>query len=374
MTAGAFPELVELERPLDALLRSEHRDMGFFRALRTAQREWSQAVWSAAESLGASDATPFDVDRGVMLAARPVFVCGAARSGTTLLRNLLDSHPELAVIPNESVFYTWLEPALARMSADRHCHFLGSRWLERLVDPPPFWLLGRSDPAHSPYVDFACAFAGWWQLPERRREARVCSWPLAAFALAYAQHLGAGRLPAEIRMWVEKTPGSERSLLRIWHDFPAAKVIQIVRRPEDVLASIKSVSEYHWTRRSLASHIVRDLAASYRVAANVTRRRDARYLLVRYEELTDQPEAVMNRIADFLGIEPLQALLRPTTAGRPAVNNTSFRIARPDPRDVLGRIDRALLRLATGRQAGKLGYAPQAAANGRSHSLVGHGA
>src|SRR5438128_164057 len=39
------------------------------------------------------------------IGASPVFVCGPARSGTTLLMRLLDSHPDLAVLPGETYFY-----------------------------------------------------------------------------------------------------------------------------------------------------------------------------------------------------------------------------------------------------------------------------
>jgi hypothetical protein len=289
-----------------------------------------------------------------------------------MLRDLLDGHPELVVIPNESGFYTWMEPALMRLSPDRHLAFLACRWLERLVDPPPFWLLGRSRRDRSRYIAFARDFAGWWQVPERHRTARISSWPLAAFALAYAQRVSAGHLPAGKRMWVEKTPGSERCLARIWQDFPDAKVIQIVRRPEAVLASIKAVAAYQWTRRKTATHILRNMAVSYKVAAsNLRRAHEDRYFLVRYEDLTANPDAAMHRIAEFLGIEPLPSMLEPTTAGRPAFNNTSFRASRPDPRRALDLADRALLKLAVGRHAAKLGYGPSEVSRADLHSIVG---
>lgn len=34
---------------------------------------------------------------------RPIFICGHPKSGTSLLRNLLDNHPQLAVYPEESL-------------------------------------------------------------------------------------------------------------------------------------------------------------------------------------------------------------------------------------------------------------------------------
>src|SRR5271156_6389735 len=37
---------------------------------------------------------------------RPVFICGHHRSGTTLLQRLLDSHPQLVVVPGEGTLFS----------------------------------------------------------------------------------------------------------------------------------------------------------------------------------------------------------------------------------------------------------------------------
>lgn len=361
--------IAELARRTDRLLRDQHPDEAFVRMLRAALHEWSQAVWTAAEALGASEPHGDDLDRGLKLAQRSVFVCGAARSGTSLLRDLLDGHPELVVIPSESRFYTAMEPGLMHLRPDRHRAYLACWWLQRLADPPPRWLLGRSA---SPYVAFARDFAGWWQVPERHEEARIASWPLAAFALAYAQRLGDGSLPPDARMWVEKTPGNEQFLSRIWQDFPAAKVIQIVRRPEAVLASIKAMTPHRWNRPRTLAHILARMGPSYRVAAGGHDRfPEDRYCAVRYEDLTANPEGVMRRIAGFLEIEPLPSLLQPTVAGRIAANNSSFGKSRPDLRQALDSIDRAALALSVSRHAAKLGYPFGETSSADSHSIVG---
>jgi hypothetical protein len=364
--------IVEIERRLDRLLRNQVPDEQFVRSLRSTLLEWSQAVWTSAELLGASIPASSELEHGLRLTKRPVFVCGAARSGTSLLRDLLDGHPELVVIPNESAFYTGMQRTLMRLRSDRQRSYLGRWWLERLADPPPFWLLGSSAPDASPYVAFARDLAGWWQVSERHEDARIASWPLAAFALAYAQWLGGGRLPPCARMWVEKSPGNERSLTRIWQDFPAAKVIQIVRRPEAVLASVKRMTLRRWSRRRTVTHILGQMAPAYRIAADSGRRLpEDRYCLVLYEDLTANPDAAMLRVARFLGIEPLPSLLRPTIAGRPAFNNTSFDTARLELHRVLDPIDRALLALAVARAAAKLGYVPIEATTAATHSVVG---
>jgi hypothetical protein len=364
--------IAELEGELDPMVRNRGPERPLDPHLQVTLREWSRAIWTVAESLGPTTPRAHDLEQGLSLAQRPVFVCGAARSGTTLLRDLLDGHPQLAVVPTESLFYTYLEPALFALRPDSHSSYLGRRWLERLVVPPPYWLLGCSAQPKSPYVTFARAFAGWWQVPAQRRDARFSSWPIAALALAYAQSLGGGNLPPTAQMWVEKTPGSERFLWRIWRDFPRAKVIHIVRRPEAVLASIKGMRPQERSRRHTLLHIVRHMAPSYRAAAECARHLPkARYCLVRYEDLTADPDAVMFEIANFLGIDRAPSLLQPTVAGRPATNNTSFGSSRPDLHGALDPVERGLLALAVGRPAAKLGYAPLKPSLSTRHGIVG---
>jgi hypothetical protein len=349
--------IAELERELQAELDAQAEASGLTPLVRAKAREWSEAVWALSQSQGPPMLAPSDLERGLELARRPVFVCGVARSGTTLLRDLLDGHPELVVIPTESGYFTDMEPALfARPSAD-HAAFLGRQWLERLVFPPPRWLLGRSEPGRSPYVEFARELAAWWQVPERHREARIGAWPLAGLALAYGRQLGEGRLPARSRMWVEKTLTSERFLHRIRHDFPEAKVLHIVRHPAAVFASLKALVGERWSYRHAAWATLRFLAPSYRLAASGgADMAPGHYRLVRYEELAAGPELKMHEVAEFLGLAPSPALAVPTVGGRPASSNSSFREARPDPLQSLDRLERAMLALGVGRAARRLGY------------------
>jgi hypothetical protein len=295
-----------------------------------------------------------ELERGLALAQRPIFVCGLPRSGTTYLRDLLDGHPELVVVPAESQFYTALERSLFALRADRHSAYLGTEWLRQMINHPPYWLLGRSRTGRSPYVAFARNFAAWSAVGDRRSEARTGSWPLAALALAYAQHLGGGHIPPGARMWVEKSPTSERFLDRIWRDFPAAKILHVVRDPEAVLVSYKAAKQHDWSRSRAAAMTLRQMVPSYRIAAGT--RPDGRYCLVHYEELAADPGKAMRRVVEFLGIEPLPVPLQPTIAGMPAVNNSSFTEGRPRSDSAVNRFERLLLELGVGRWARQLGY------------------
>lgn len=46
----------------------------------------------------------------IELRDRPIFICGHPKSGTSLLRNLLDFHPQLVVYPEESRFFRQFLP------------------------------------------------------------------------------------------------------------------------------------------------------------------------------------------------------------------------------------------------------------------------
>ena len=350
----------ELEGQLDQMFHNQVRDRGFVRSLNAALGEWSRAIVAAADALGPSMPSDSEIARGLELARSPVFVCGPARAGTTLLRDLLDGHPELAVIPVETGFYGMARP-LMQLREDLHRTYLTRTWLQRLAYAPPFWLLPPAE-SGSPYVGFARDFAGWWQLPDHHRAARQRSWPLLTFALSYAQQLGGGRLPAGARMWVEKTPSHVHCLDRIWQDLPAAKVIQIVRGPQAVLASYKAAAmrmpPHRVSRRRTARHVLAQMAPAYRIAAHSGNlQAEGRYHLVRYEDLVADRRAAMGRIAAFLEIEPLPSLLQPTVGGRPAIRNSSFEASGPDVGEVLESFDRSLLAVALGRYAAKLGYA-----------------
>ncbi len=307
-------EIVGLETALDAAL-VDRRTVARFEATWLGPGiRWSQALWEAALALGPADIAETTRAQGIALAARPVFVCGAHRSGTTLMRDLLDGHPALAVLRAEAGYFGDLHTRMARLPDGDAASLLGQTWLLRLANPanqPPFWLLGRSSGEHSPYLDFARRLLAWLAIcPES---------PLAAVALANADR------PDGLTHWVEKTPGTERHLDTIWAQFPDAKVIHVVRAPRDVAASHKAlIDRADDSATGMAAALVA-LMRSYRIATRRVRRESpTRYRVVRYEDLVARREDVMREIADFLAIAPDETLLCPTIAGQPTAKNSSF--------------------------------------------------
>ncbi|HEU0053850.1 MAG TPA: sulfotransferase [Longimicrobium sp.] len=315
-------DLLELEDAFDRRLPPEKLQGPPSRELLDAGARWAEAAWRAAERAGPAELSPADLAWGRALAERPVFICGAHRSGTTLLRDLLDGHPALAVLPAEGTWLTGLQPKLAALPEAERLPALGREWLRRIANPinqRPYWLLGRTGRGGSPYVEFARALLAWSNA-FRGEHGEMA--PHLAVALAWAWRTRGA--DAKARLWVDKTPTHERFLDRLWGAFPAAKVLHIVRDPLAVLASQKRLQERAFGSFAAPRAVLRDLATSYQIAARESKRAPERFHLLRYEDLYAAPDEVMRRVAAFLEIEPLPALLQPTVAGLPARNNSAF--------------------------------------------------
>src|SRR5690349_24564556 len=76
----------ELDR---ALVDWRYRDRWSDAWLAPAQR-WSKLVWQRAMKLGPSPIAPSGIAASRRMATAPVYICGAPRSGTTLVRDLLE--------------------------------------------------------------------------------------------------------------------------------------------------------------------------------------------------------------------------------------------------------------------------------------------
>jgi len=308
-------KVLEIEYKLDALLLSQLPGTVPSPDLTAAARQWSAAVWREAVKYGPLVLNSQQPRQGIELARHPVCICGVHRSGTTLLQNLLDGHPDLVVLPSEGTFYTVLESKLWALPANEQISFLASEWIRRLANPinqPPYWLLGHSTASHSPYVDFARYFIAWWNVLDHKKNRHA---PHLAVVLAYATCTN--KLNA--KHWVDKTPTNERFLKRIWKEMPDAKIIHIIRDPLDTLNSRKMMEPSIPVWSALA-----DMKVSFKVAAKQSQLNDPRYTLIRYEELCNEPQRILQRLGLFLNIPVTGSLTTPTVAGMPVKANSTF--------------------------------------------------
>lgn len=210
------------------------------------------------------------------------FVVGNARSGTTLLRAMLDSHPELA-IPWESYFITHLRPR--RSHYERPGGFDVELFVrDILLTPFQFWSIGPDE------------------VREFLQEARPTDYADAVRAIfrLNARREGKAR-------WGDKTPQYVLEVEWLAGLLPESSFVHIVRDGRDVALSLREVS---WGPKTFEKSVLGWQAAVTTARAAGRRLGSSRYLEVRYEDLVDRPEQTLGVVCEFLHLDFDQGMLR----------------------------------------------------------------
>jgi hypothetical protein len=253
---------------------------------------------------------------------RGLFLGGAAKSGTTLLLSLLDGHPDLVVLPEETHFF----PRLREFYASGN-HAAKARWL---VEETSLRLLGkgRVEPVPNSGLDSVRDYTSFDHPAFLRLINEFVSQPRINDSLIFSEIVRAyamvkGSDWRNCVRWVEKTPGNE-----VWPDdlfklFPDAKLLQVVRDPRAVFASRKKRLVRRYGHHAKAHRLVREWNQSARQIRKLETRASS-YLLVRYEDLVQNTAKTLQRICEFIGIELLPLMLEPTRAGNEWAGNSSY--------------------------------------------------
>src|SRR5215472_6722603 len=271
--------------------------------------------------------------------AEPVFVLCAGRSGSTLLRFLLDAHPELACPP---------ETRLATM-----CAQIAGVW-SQLEGPP----LPAKRAGGAPAIPDA-ALAGIRHTMNR-------------MIVPYLERRGK-------RRYCDKSLGAAEHADVLRAVFPGAKFLCLYRHPMDVIAS--GIEACPWglngfgfdtyadrSPRNTVMALAQYWAANTAMILAVEERFSECSRRVRYEDLVAGPQEVSEGIFRFLGVPPAPGLLQACFAAERERDGPSdykiWHTSRVDTGSV-GRgwsIPAALigpsLTAAINAMAGKLGYLP----------------
>jgi hypothetical protein len=245
----------------------------------------------------------------------PVFIGGYPRSGTSLLVALLDGHPDLLVLPEE----TWFLKDVSRRSfasTGEAVDYLLSRTNLRHLDPAeppgPEEQLGVGIPDYSGFP--------FGQFRDRTLElARASTGAppeiLRSLGEAFAEATGAGSR----RFLVEKTPDNEfrMATARTW--WPRCRFVYLVRDPRAVFHShaSKTSGASAGSRRLLVETFVLHYARSLAVGLRHIALAPGLATLVKYEDLVTAPESEMRRMCRFLEIGFDASLVAPTKLRRP---------------------------------------------------------
>jgi hypothetical protein len=199
------------------------------------------------------------------------FVVGVGRSGTTLLRLMIDAHPEVA-IPAETHFL----PKLLELRDEGDALRAAAHAVMT---------------AESTWADFGIP-------SERLAEtfARLSPFTLAkglrAFYGLYAAKFGKPR-------WGEKTPFYGRRMRAIEAVLPEAHFVHVIRDGRDVALSLRPL--WFSPGDEIEAQARNWLAKVSAIRANGHGCR--RYLEIRYEDLVLDTESVLRRVCDFIALQ-----------------------------------------------------------------------
>jgi hypothetical protein len=204
-----------------------------------------------------------------------LIVLGVGRSGTTLLRVMLDRNSELA-IPDESFFMLPLARRhRGRVEADAFYEDL--RRLPRLHE----WGLSAGD------------------VRPRLRDGMTTGEAIATIFETYADKQGKPR-------WGDKTPLYMQHLPLLERLFPDALWLHLVRDGRDAALSFLALPEGFSGRTWAQPRTVAQFAARWKVEIETARelggRAGERYLELRYEDLVADPEGELRRICEFASL------------------------------------------------------------------------
>jgi hypothetical protein len=237
----------------------------------------------------------------------PFFIVGVHRSGTTLLRYMLNSSSRI-YIPPESDFIPYFfgrgprqELSEARIGQILDEIFSRYRLVKEWQGEPP----GREA--------FVAAMAG-------RRPADF----LETLYRTYARQQGAAR-------WGDKTPIYASYLDLIHEIFPRARFVHIIRDGRDVALSMLDKwadKEFHvdvyFTARNWVRRIEQARASGARLGPE-------HYYEMRYERLVEDPARELRTLCDFLGEAYVPEMARPQRLARAQIAAGDFHAAVRQP-------------------------------------------
>lgn len=220
----------------------------------------------------------------------PIFVMGAPRSGTTLLRLLLTTHSDIC-IPPESLFFVALEPKYGntRIQSEKFLDDLYSEQFPKFCE----WGIDRELLSNNlmRYLELNYALA------------------VETIYQAYRQQFN-----PEASTWGDKNPCHIHHVDKVWRHFLESKIILIIRDFRACYNSMKNIiakeqdSKKVWTGPRTLEGMTRqwnqviDLVDRYH-------QKSEQFYLVYYEDLVREPVAQLTKVCEWLGVSFQESML-----------------------------------------------------------------
>jgi hypothetical protein len=238
---------------------------------------------------------------------RLIFVGGAPRSGTTLLQNMLDSHPDICGGPEFLHI-----PDIINLRKKLHLS------------------ISRR------YIDFFCSY--------EEVDRHITSW-IQDLLLPLADK-------EQCRLLSEKTPQNILVFSELMELFPQAKFIHVIRDPRAIVSSMRKVGTRAKNKGlkppSFAASITAGITyvkKCFDAGFTATRTKIGAVLTVVYERLVEDPATETKRICDFLELEWSDQMISPgekkhlgekaiTSMSNEVWYNTTMYYRNPDSRNI----------------------------------------
>lgn len=243
----------------------------------------------------------------------PIFVMGAPRSGTTLLRLLLTTHSGIC-IPPESLFFVALEPKYgnARIQSEEFLDDLYSEQFPKFCE----WGVNRQ------------------LLSNNLKSYQELNYALAVETIyqTYRQ-----QFDPEASIWGDKNPCHIHHVGKIQKHFPESRIVLIVRDFRACYSSMKNIvvkeqgAKEVWTGPRTLECMTRQWNQVIKLVDKYHQKSEQFYL-VYYENLVREPVAQLTKVCEWLGtnfqepmlsfyqknaelglVLPSQAILNPNT-------------------------------------------------------------
>ncbi len=210
----------------------------------------------------------------------PIFIFGSGRNGSTLFNRMLNQHPELFA-PSEQYF---LGPTIIKFHLYRH--LLNWRDLVKIITGE----LNQSSGSHTWETGYGPQLIDLF-----KSENKSLQFVIDNIYQSYGRSF-----KGDFSSWVDTTPFNTKYCQEIYQTFPDAHYFFLIRDGRDVVNSYLQGGKDHFGELAdptFSSHHWNDSIKSY----NWLKAR-RKVNLIRYEELVSNPELILTKICNELGI------------------------------------------------------------------------
>jgi hypothetical protein len=198
-------------------------------------------------------------------ACAPIFLIGTGRSGTNLLRMMLNAHPRIYIM-HEGGFYFWHRWLPANCTA--------GQWCARYFHCDPFFPWYRVNPAE-------IRQALGWRINQRPAKDAYCELMRRLADRHQRERVGS------------QSPLNTLALRQLFRDFPEARVIHVVRDPRTAMASFARRPSSSSSLLLNCDYLRRNLRAVQPFVGRIHE--------VRVEDLLSTPRTALEEVLRFVG-------------------------------------------------------------------------